>query len=420
MLLYAREVAFATAAVYARAAEARGAWDARLEALVVDAVVRSEADRPCSPARAPSAGAPTATWPWCWAPRLPTARSSTSSSLRRSARAVDMDALCATQGDRLVVLLGGVTDPLKAATRLLDHFGEGPVVVGPVTPTCPAGRLGACRALGSPRRRGWPDPPRRSKRRPPARARAGRGRPARATSSTRCTRRWRRPGGTLLETRAPSSRRRARSRARRARSSCTPTRSATGWARSPTSRLVTDPPARGLALRSRWSGPSSGRHADCRNPTKIRGVSFVRRRTRVADPRTRQMGPCSSSSPRPGLPDPRLPHPLARDPACAARLDWLSAVAGIDLAHYGTEADAETIRDTAIAQPLLVASGLVAALDLFPHPADASARRCGRRALGRRDHRRRRCRVISAEQAMVFVRERGNAMAEAAATTAPA
>ena len=41
----------------------------------------------------------------------------------------------------------------------------------------------------------------------------------------------------------------------------------------------------------------------------------------------------------------------------ADRLNWLSAVAGLDLAHYGTAADAETIRDTAIAQPLLVAAG---------------------------------------------------------------
>ena len=44
VLRYAREVAFATAEVYARAAEVRGAWDARLEALVVDAVLRAEAD----------------------------------------------------------------------------------------------------------------------------------------------------------------------------------------------------------------------------------------------------------------------------------------------------------------------------------------------------------------------------------------
>jgi len=57
-------------------------------------------------------------------------------------------------------------------------------------------------------------------------------------------------------------------------------------------------------------------------------------------------------------------------PTFADRLNWLSAVSGLDLSHYGTDADAETIRDTAIAQPLLVAAGLLAALELFPHPAD--------------------------------------------------
>src|SRR5215210_6551332 len=41
---YSREVAFAAAEIYARAAELRGAWDARLEALVVDAVLRGETD----------------------------------------------------------------------------------------------------------------------------------------------------------------------------------------------------------------------------------------------------------------------------------------------------------------------------------------------------------------------------------------
>src|SRR6476660_8451728 len=44
VLRYSREVAFSAAEVYAQAAEARGAWDARLESLVVDAVVRAEAD----------------------------------------------------------------------------------------------------------------------------------------------------------------------------------------------------------------------------------------------------------------------------------------------------------------------------------------------------------------------------------------
>ncbi len=110
--------------------------------------------------------------------------------------------------------------------------------------------------------------------------------------------------------------------------------------------------------------------------------------------------------------------PWLEDPTFVSRLTWLSAVAGLDLAHYGTKADADTIRDTAIAQPLLVGTGLVAALSLFPHPADAfatvgagSGHSVGEitaaAGLG----------IISAEQAMVFVRERGNAMAYAAKQT---
>src|SRR5262249_31578480 len=43
-LTYAREIAFSAAQVYARTAEARGAWDARLEALGVDSLVRGESE----------------------------------------------------------------------------------------------------------------------------------------------------------------------------------------------------------------------------------------------------------------------------------------------------------------------------------------------------------------------------------------
>jgi [acyl-carrier-protein] S-malonyltransferase len=105
-------------------------------------------------------------------------------------------------------------------------------------------------------------------------------------------------------------------------------------------------------------------------------------------------------------------------PTFADRLNWFSAVSSLDLRHYGTEADAETIRDTAIAQPLLVAAGLLAALELFPHPADGyplvgvvAGHSVGEvtAAAG--------VGVLSAEQAMVFVRERGRAMAEASAAT---
>ena len=79
-------------------------------------------------------------------------------------------------------------------------------------------------------------------------------------------------------------------------------------------------------------------------------------------------------APGQGAQTPGFLAPWLSEPAVADRLNWLGTVAGIDLAHYGTKADAETIRDTAIAQPLLVAAGLVTALQLFPRPADGLSR----------------------------------------------
>jgi [acyl-carrier-protein] S-malonyltransferase len=123
-------------------------------------------------------------------------------------------------------------------------------------------------------------------------------------------------------------------------------------------------------------------------------------------------------APGQGAQSPGFLKPWLEDPVFAARFEWLSTVAGLDLTHYGTEADAETIRDTRIAQPLLVATGLVAALQLFPHPGDAfsqigavAGHSVGEIAAAAG------ARVITAEQAMVLVRERGNAMAAAAAAT---
>ena len=163
---YAREVAFATAEVYARAAEMRGAWDARLEALVVDSVLRAEADETVR-SRASALG---------WAAkgdvavvlgRVPEAvtdgqgRESVIDEVRRSARHVHLDALCAVQGDRLVVVLGGVDDPDKAGASVTRHFGEGPVVIGPVVPDLVHAHISARAAVAGLRAApGWPEAPR--------------------------------------------------------------------------------------------------------------------------------------------------------------------------------------------------------------------------------------------------------------------
>ena len=123
-------------------------------------------------------------------------------------------------------------------------------------------------------------------------------------------------------------------------------------------------------------------------------------------------------APGQGAQTPGFLTPWLNEQTFADRLPGCPLSAALDLRHYGTEADAETIRDTAIAQPLLVASGLLAALELFPHPADAfpfigvaAGHSVGEitAAAG--------VGVLSAEQAMVFVRERGRAMAAASAAT---
>jgi [acyl-carrier-protein] S-malonyltransferase len=123
-------------------------------------------------------------------------------------------------------------------------------------------------------------------------------------------------------------------------------------------------------------------------------------------------------APGQGAQSPGFLAPWLESEKFATRLQWLSTVAGLDLAHYGTEADADTIRDTKIAQPLLVATGLVAALELFPHPAEAFQKvgAVAGHSVGELTAAAG-ARAISAEQAMVLVRERGNAMAAASAVT---
>ena len=106
--------------------------------------------------------------------------------------------------------------------------------------------------------------------------------------------------------------------------------------------------------------------------------------------------------------------PWLADTAYAEQLAALSDAAGIDLATHGTVSDADTIRDTAIAQPLIVAAGLLTLSALL---ADGRIARIGgiaghsvgeitaAAAAG----------VLTETAAMRFVAERGRAMADAAA-----
>ncbi|MFD4654103.1 ACP S-malonyltransferase [Kitasatospora sp. NPDC058444] len=123
-------------------------------------------------------------------------------------------------------------------------------------------------------------------------------------------------------------------------------------------------------------------------------------------------------APGQGAQSPGFLSPWLELDGVADRLRGWSEVAGLDLVHAGTEGSAEEIKDTAVAQPLLVAAGLMTARELFPDE-DLARKLVGAvaghsvgeitAAAG--------AGVLSAHDALTFVRERGRAMAEAAAVT---
>ena len=161
VLRYSREVAFAAAEVYARAAESRGAWDARLEALVVDSLLRGETDEEVR-SRAAALGWTAQSGVTVTVGRTPSGDDeAVVDALRRTARQAGHDVLTGVQGDRLVVVLGGVDDPEKAAASVAGHFGPGPVVAGPLVPDLAAAATSARAAVAGLRAAdAWPDAPR--------------------------------------------------------------------------------------------------------------------------------------------------------------------------------------------------------------------------------------------------------------------
>jgi hypothetical protein len=147
ILLYSREIAFAAADVYARAAEARGLWDARLEALVVDSILSGEYDDEL-PSRIAALG-------WHGHGEVAVLVGTAPKQLdvdqvRRAARHMQADVLIGVQGNRLVLVIGR-SDPLgseaeepigtapalsfmEIATQLEPHFGSGHLVLGHEVP----------------------------------------------------------------------------------------------------------------------------------------------------------------------------------------------------------------------------------------------------------------------------------------------
>ena len=108
VLTFGRDVGFAAAEVYAHAAEARGAWDARLESVAVDAMLHD------SPSDAASR-AGTAGWRGTGPVVAIAARTGldamATSHLRHTCRQITTDSLVSVRGDSVIVVLGGPPTP---------------------------------------------------------------------------------------------------------------------------------------------------------------------------------------------------------------------------------------------------------------------------------------------------------------------
>jgi hypothetical protein len=162
LLRFSREIAFSAARIYASAAENRGTWDQRLEALVIDSLVSGSAVGDPLPSQLAALG-------WHGAgpivaivgapPDGPAGAAL--AAVHETAAALGTDAMAGVHGDRLVVVAGGVADAPRLAAQLLPAFGAGPVVIGPVAAdVAEAGRVTQAALAGLRAVPAWPDAPR--------------------------------------------------------------------------------------------------------------------------------------------------------------------------------------------------------------------------------------------------------------------
>jgi PucR C-terminal helix-turn-helix domain/GGDEF-like domain len=162
LLRFSREIAFAAAHVYASAAESRGSWDERLEALVIDRLVSGVEVGEGLPSQLAALGWST-TGPFGavvgTAPDDPSR--DVLSRVHTLSRRLHVDAMAGVHGGRLVVVHGGAADAAALATTLLPAFAAGPVVMSPAALT-PGGAPAVTRAALSGLRAApaWPAAPR--------------------------------------------------------------------------------------------------------------------------------------------------------------------------------------------------------------------------------------------------------------------
>jgi len=162
ILRYSRDLAFAAATAYADQAEARGAWDTRMEANVVDAVVRGDVGPELQSQAAAlnwDATAPATVIVGLPQPdRTDLAADDIHDVVKRNGRA----ALSDIHGTWLVAIVSGALSPTdRFLKEMLTVFADGPVVVGPTAPTLASAHLSASEAIaGMNAVAGWPGAPR--------------------------------------------------------------------------------------------------------------------------------------------------------------------------------------------------------------------------------------------------------------------
>jgi DNA-binding PucR family transcriptional regulator len=162
ILKYSRDLAFSAASAYADAAEARGTWDSRMEASVVDAVVRGDTGPELLSRAAALNWDTTAPATVVVGIPPPDREDHASQDVRDIAARHGRAALTDVHGTYLVAIVSGQLTPTeKVFGDLLDAFSDGPVVVGPTAPMLTAAYHSASEAIsGMNAVAGWRGAPR--------------------------------------------------------------------------------------------------------------------------------------------------------------------------------------------------------------------------------------------------------------------